>query len=70
VIKDLQDSTVYQEPFCPNPRSIISSSGTLFNSIERSMPLLESARRVVEEFEYSADALNKGVLQFMKEMGE
>jgi len=34
------------------------------------MPLLESARRVVEEFEYSADALNKGVQQFMKEMGE
>lgn len=34
------------------------------------MPLMESAKKVVEEFEFSADALNKGVKEFLQEMGE
>ena len=34
------------------------------------MPLMESAKKVVEEFEFSADALNKGVKEFLQEMGK
>lgn len=80
VIQELRDSasrvktapvptkTVYEELFCPNP--IINYPGTLFNPIERSMPLLESARKVVEEFEYSSDDLNRGVKKFLQEMGK
>jgi hypothetical protein len=62
----ISTQTVYQEAICPNP--ILKSLGTLFNPIERSMPLHESARRVAQEFEFSTDALNKGVQQFLSEM--
>jgi len=34
------------------------------------MPLVESAKKVVDEFEFSTDALNKGVKEFLQEMGK
>ena len=33
------------------------------------MSLMDEARQVAAEFEYSAEAVNKGVKEFMKEMG-
>ena len=33
------------------------------------MSLMEEVRRVAAEFEYPAEAVNKGVKEFMKEMG-
>lgn len=64
----LPTRTVYKQLVCPNP--VIHYPGTLFNPIERNMPLVESARKVVDEFEFSADALNKGVKEFLQEMGK
>ena len=33
------------------------------------MSLMDEARQVAAEFDYSAEAVNKGVKEFMKEMG-
>ena len=34
------------------------------------MSLLQEAKRVAAQFEYNTDALNKGVKEFIREMGE
>jgi len=61
--------TVYHtDLICPNPQKI-RSPGTFFASVERSMSLADSARKVAAEFEYSAEDVNKGVKQFLKQMG-
>jgi hexokinase len=70
---------LHSPPTCPKPpppldsaRGSPGSSHTLntFNTApERSMALAEQAKRVAAEFDYSPDAVNKAVQEFIREMG-
>lgn len=51
---------------CPQPQ--IEQPGTLYNDAPRTMGLAQEASRVAQEFEYSAQDVNKGVKEFIRQM--
>jgi hexokinase len=70
---------LHSPPICPIPQAPLDSargftgSPHTFNTFntapERSMALAEQAKRVAAEFDYSPDAVNKAVHEFIREMG-
>lgn len=48
----------------------VEFSGTFNTRPERSMVLVEHAKRVAAEFEFGPDAVNKAVKEFIREMGK
>ena len=55
------------EPVCPNAPIFLEPLPT---SRPHKMSLIEEARRVAAEFDYPAEAVNKGVKEFIRQMGE
>jgi len=51
------------------PTQHVEFAGTFYTRPERSMALAEQARRVATEFDFSTDAVNKAVREFIREMG-
>ncbi|KAK5111806.1 hypothetical protein LTR62_004726 [Meristemomyces frigidus] len=56
-----------QQLYCRAPDHRV---GTLYGSSQNSMALAAAAERVAAEFEYSAQDVNRGVQEFMREMDE
>ena len=54
---------------CPKPVPNSQFVGTFNTRPERSMALADQARQVAAEFEFGADAVNKAVKEFIREMG-
>ncbi|KAF2131179.1 hypothetical protein P153DRAFT_365774 [Dothidotthia symphoricarpi CBS 119687] len=55
---------------CPTPTQHVEFAGTFYTHPERSMALADQARRVAAEFDFSTDAVNKAVSEFIREMDE
>jgi len=80
----IQDSrhTPPRPAFCPPParhpflddlicpRQPDESPGTLRNPVPRKMGLVEEARRIAGQFEYTSEDVNKGVKEFIRQMDE
>jgi hexokinase len=70
---------LHSPPICPIPQAPLDSArgftgsphtlNTFNTAPERSMALAEQAKRVAAEFDYSPDAVNKAVHEFIREMG-
>jgi hexokinase len=70
---------LHSPPICPVPQAPLDSArgftgsphtlNTFNTAPERSMALAEQAKRVAAEFDYSPDAVNKAVHEFIREMG-
>lgn len=58
-----------QQSVCPKPTPHVEFKGTFNTRPERSMALADQARRVAAEFDFSQDAVNKAVKEFIREMG-
>jgi hexokinase len=70
----LRNPIVFQDTkpsICPKPvqRVDVNFVGTFNTKPERSMALAEQAKRVAAEFDFSKDAVNKAVQEFIREMG-
>lgn len=66
----LRNPIVFQEPqTCPKPVPQVEFVGTFNTRPERSMALAEQAKRVAAEFDFTPDAVNKAVQEFIREMG-
>ncbi|EDU48324.1 Hexokinase [Pyrenophora tritici-repentis] len=67
----LRNPIVLQEPsVCPKPEQQVEFVGTFNREHKRSMALADQAKRVAAEFDFSDDALNKAVKEFIREMDE
>ncbi|CAA9960137.1 Hexokinase [Pyrenophora teres f. maculata] len=67
----LRNPIVLQEPsVCPKPEQQVEFVGTFNRQHKRSMALADQAKRVAAEFDFSDDALNKAVKEFIREMDE
>ncbi len=53
-------------PVCPNPKAFPTEP--VFSQAHR-MALLQEAKRVAADFEYSPDDVRKGVKEFIRQMG-
>ena len=64
-----EDSPKYL--FAPNPvcPPVTQKSGTFTTSVKRNMKLQDAVQRVVKEFEYGPEDVQRGVKEFLKEMG-
>lgn len=58
-----------QQSVCPKPTQHVEFKGTFNTRPERSMALADQAKRVAAEFDFSQDAVNKAVKEFIREMG-
>jgi hexokinase len=56
-------------PTCPKPEQQVEFKGTFYKEHDRSMALVEQARRVSAEFDFDADHVRKAVKEFIREMG-
>lgn len=66
----LRNPVLFHEPqICPKPEQIVEFEGTFNTHPKRSMALAEQAKRVAAEFDFSDDAVNKAVKEFIREMG-
>lgn len=66
----LRNPVLFHEPqICPKPEQVIEFEGTFNTHPKRSMALAEQAKRVVAEFDFSNDGVNKAVKEFIREMG-
>lgn len=66
----LRNSIVLQDPpTCPKPEQHVEFVGTFNTDHKRSMALADQAKRVAAEFDFSDDAVNKAVKEFIREMG-
>jgi hexokinase len=59
----------HEPPVCPKPEQVVEFSSTFNTNPKRSMVLAEQAKRVAAEFDFSNDAVNKSVKEFIREMG-
>ncbi|KAF2629774.1 hypothetical protein BU25DRAFT_429993 [Macroventuria anomochaeta] len=67
----LRNPVLFHEPqICPKPEQIVEFEGTFNTHPKRSMALAEQAKRVAAEFDFSNDAVNKTVKEFIREMDE
>jgi hexokinase len=57
-------------PTCPKPEQQVEFKGTFYKEHDRSMALVEQARRVSAEFDFDADHVRKAVKEFIREMDE
>ncbi len=62
----LSTSIASSDRTCIKPEPF--SDHLAYSSLNK-MSLLEEAKRVAAEFEFGADAVNKGVKEFIREMG-
>jgi hexokinase len=66
----LREAPFYKEPpVCPKPPQRPAPTGTFNTHPKRSMALAEQSKRVAAEFGFGADAVNKAVKEFRREMG-
>ena len=66
----LRNPFVLQEPpVCPKPEQHVEFVGTFNRNHKRSMALADQAKQVAAEFDFSDDAVNKAVKEFIREMG-
>ncbi|KAJ4347533.1 glucokinase [Ascochyta clinopodiicola] len=67
----LRNPVLFHEPqICPKPEQTVEFEGTFNTHPTRSMALTEQAKRVAAEFDFSNDAVNKAVKEFIREMDE
>lgn len=66
----LRSPIVFQDPpVCPKPEQHVEFVGTFNRNHKRSMALADQAKKVAAEFDFSDDAVNKAVKEFIREMG-
>ncbi|USP81239.1 uncharacterized protein yc1106_08513 [Curvularia clavata] len=67
----LRSPIVFQDPpVCPKPEQHVEFVGTFNRNHKRSMTLADQAKKVAAEFDFSDDAVNKAVKEFIREMDE
>lgn len=59
----------HQPPVSTSPTQHVEFAGTFYTNPERSMALAQQAKRVAAEFDFTTDAVNKAVAEFIREMG-